>query len=363
MNSVMNVAARLAQRLAGWHPGRNAQVRTEGDANGEPDRARIAEAVERIVALSPHLRMARRYEARLEPAVVTALRYVAGIVAAIPPAREASAAAWAHDPYIHAFFAAADTVAPALSRSRDLRAFFDQNPGLQEAHAVLGMAMREKRVLGAALEGETLRRDVVQETVSFSDHQVRICGRSEPELRAEIVRRLVVQLGLQGMARYAAQQTRRGLLESERALLKTRLQLLERKGAGVGALVGAPGGDQELAGADDLARLQEAIVENEGLIQGLGLRSEAIDRELAEVCAVLADPAAHLFVQTRRCVLNKMNVVQPPGSLDACDEVVFQVAQVPTVPPQTRAFTLVRFARADLGSPTGLLDEAARLLG
>jgi hypothetical protein len=43
--------------------------------------------------------------------------------------------------------------------------------------------------------------------------------------------------------------------------------------------------------------------------------------------------------------------------------VVFQVAQVPTVPPQTRAFTLVRFARADLQSPTGLLDEAARLLG
>jgi hypothetical protein len=43
--------------------------------------------------------------------------------------------------------------------------------------------------------------------------------------------------------------------------------------------------------------------------------------------------------------------------------VVFQVAQVPTVPPQLRAFTLVRFARADLRSPSGLLDEAARLLG
>jgi hypothetical protein len=239
--------------------------------------------------------MARRYEARLEPAVVTALRYVAGIVAAIPPAREASAAAWSLDPYIHAFFAGADTVAPALSRSRDLRAYFEQNPGLQEAHAVLGMAMQEKRVLGAALEGETLRRDVIQETVSFSDHQVRICGRTEPELRAEIVRRLVVQLGLQGMARYAAQQTQRGLLESERALLRTRLQLLERKGVGVGALVG----DQEAAGADELARLQEAIGENEGAIERLGLRSEALDRELAEVCAVLADPAAHVFVQTR----------------------------------------------------------------
>jgi hypothetical protein len=356
MNSVMHAAARLAQRLTGWHPGRHGHG--AGD-DAEPDPARVAEAIDRIVALSPHLRMARRYEARLAPAVITALRYVDGIAAAIPPAREASAAAWSFDPYIHAFFAGADSVAPALSRSRDLRAFFDQNPGLQEAHAVLGMAMQEKRVLGAALEGETMRRDVIQDTISFSDHQVRICGRTEPELRAEIVRRMVAQLGLQGMARYAAQQTQRGMLEHERALLRTRLQLLERNGAGVGALVG----DRDAAGGEELARLQEAIADNEDAIGRLGLRSEALDRELAEVCAVLADPAAHLYLETRRCVLNKMNVVLPPGSTDIGDEMVFQTAQLPTVPPQTRAFALVRIARADLRSPDGLLDEAARLLG
>jgi hypothetical protein len=348
----MNVGARIAQFLTGRRPPHGAA--------GEPDHVRVREAVDRIVALSPHLRMARRYESRLEPAVRVTLRYVSGIVAAIPPAREASAEAWSHDPYIRAFFASADAVAPVLSRSRDLRAFFEQNPGLHEAWAVLGMAMQEKRVLGAALEGETMRRDVVQETVSFSDHQVRMCGRNEDELRDEIVRRLVAQLGLQGMARYAAQQTQRGLLENERALLRTRLRLLEREGAGVGALVGGP---VEESDAAELARLQDAIAENEEAIQRLGLRSEALDRELAEVCAVLADPGAHLFVNTRHCVLNRMNVVLPPGSAETGDEVVFQVAQVPAVPPQLRAFTLVRFARADLHSHSGLLDEAARMLG
>ncbi len=347
-------------KLGQWLGG----LRARRDGAGELDRARVADAVDRIVALSPHLRMARRYEARLAPAAAAALRYVDGIVDAVPPAREASAAAWATDPYIHAFFAGADSVAPALSRSRDLRAFFEQNPGLPEVHAVLGMAMQEKRTLGVALEGETMRRDVVQETITFSDHQVRICGRSEPELRDEIVRRLVVQLGLQGMARYAAEQTRRGLLENERALLRTRLALLERKGAGVGGLVGARlAEDEERAGADELARLQDAMADNDAQIQRLGLRSEALDRELAEVCAVLADPAAHLFVQTRHCVLNKMNVVLPPERRDGGEDVVFQVAQVPTVPPQARAFTLVRVARADMCSATVLLDEAARLLG
>jgi len=331
-----------------------------GNAAHRIDRARVAGAVERIVALGPHLRNARHLESRLGAAVEAALGYVGTIVAAIPPEHEDSAAAWSHDAYIHAFFAGPDAIAPALSRSRDLRSFFDQNPDCREAHAVLGMAMRAKHMLGTALEGEILRRDVVQETIGFSDHQVRICGRSEPDLREEIVRRLVVQLGLQGMARYAGEQTQRGVLERERALLRTRLQLLERKGAGVRALVG---GDHQAEGADELARLQEAIADNEDAIEGLGLRSDALDRELDQVCAVLQEPAAHLSVQTRRCVLNKMNVVLGPGSQDEGDEVVFQVAQVPTVPPQERAFTLVRFARADLRAQGGMLDEAARLLG
>jgi len=342
---------KLAHLLGKWRGGDGA-----ADASA---RARVDDAVERIVALGPHLRNARRCKARLQAAVTTGLSHVAGIVAAIPPAREASAAAWSVDPYIHAFFTGPDAVAPVLSRSRDLRAFFEQNPGLQEAHAVLGMAMREKHMLGVALEGETLRRDVIQETVGFSDHQVRMCGCTEPALRDEIVRRLLVQLALQGMARYAAQQDQRGLLERERALLHTRLQLLERKGVGVRALVG----EEHAPGAEELVRVQEAIAENEDAIKQLGLRSEALDRELDQVCAVLSSPAGHLSVHTRRCVLNKLNVILPPGSQDPGDEVVFQVAQVPTVPPQARAFTLVRFARADLRAQAGLLDEAARLLG
>lgn len=354
----MELGMRLAHLLTRWRP--FAPPGHIDEAGGAPDRAQLAETVRRIIALGPHLRNARRCEARLEQAAAVALRYVSGIAVAIPPEHEASAAAWSLDPYIHAFFGAPDAIAPALSRSRDLRAFFDENPDLEEAHAVLGMAMREKHMLGTALEGEMLRRDVVQETISFSDHQVRICGRSEPDLREEIVRRMVVQLGLQGMARYAEQQSRRGLLERERALLNTRLRLLARKGVGMHALVG---GDRQAADAGELARLQDEIAENESALQQLGLRSDALDHELAQVCAVMQDPSAHLSVQTRRCVLNKMNVVLPPGRRDEGEEVAFQVAQVPAVPPQARAFTLVRFARADLLPPGGMLDEAVRLLG
>jgi hypothetical protein len=325
----------------------------------EHGRMRAAQAATRIVDQSPHLRMARRCEARLEAAVASAIRYLDGVVAAIPPAREASAAAWALDPCIHAFFAAPTDIALALSRSADLRAFFDQNPALTEAYGVLGMALDEKRILGVALEGETMRRDVVRETVSFSDHQVRICGRTEAELREEIVRRLVDQLGIEGLTRYAADQSRRGALEQERALLKTRLLLLERQGVGVRAMVGG----EAAAGAEETERLHQQMAENEAALADLGMRSEALDRELGQLCDVLSEPGAHLYVETRQYRLNKMNVVLEPGSSEAGDEIAFQVARIPGTPPQMRAFALVRFARAELMPATSLLDEAARLLG
>jgi hypothetical protein len=329
--------------------------------HGEHERMRVLEATERIVALSPHLRMARRYQGRLEPSVAAAIKYLDDITAMATLPREASAPAWAVDPYIHAFFAAPGDIAPALSRSNDLRAFFNQHPDAGEAYGVLGMAMTEKNILGVALEGETMRRDVVQQTLSFSDHQVRICGRTENELREEVVRRLVEQLGLEGLARASADRGRRGALEQERALLKTRLQLLERQGMGVRAVLGGEGG--VAPGSDELERLRQQVADNEAALAGLGIRSDALDRELDQLCAVLSEPSAHLYVESRRFRLNKMNVVLAENSTEAGDDITFQVARIPASPPVMRAFTLVRFARAELLPATSLLDEAARLLG
>jgi hypothetical protein len=221
--------------------------------------------------------------------------------------------------------------------------------------------MTEKRILGVALEGETMRRDVVQETLSFSDHQVRICGATEAGLREEIVRRLVDQLGLEGLRRAGADRNRRGALEQERALLKTRLQLLERQGVGVRAVLGSEDGAG--AGSDELDRLRQQVADNEASLADLGIRSEALDRALDQLCAVLSEPSAHLYVESRRFRLNKMNVVLAEHSPEAGDDITFQVARVPTNPPLTRAFTLVRFERAGLLPATSLLDEAARLLG
>jgi hypothetical protein len=319
---------------------------------------RISETVERVMRLHPHLRLARHYQARLAPAVATSLKYVGELVDSVPAPREASAAAWASDPYIHAFFAAADDVARVISRSTDLRAYFERNADMPEAYAVLGMEMTERHILGVGLEGETLRRDVPRTTVSFSDHQVRMCGRTDAALRIEILQRLLDQLALEGLARIAADKSRRDVLERERALLKTRLQLLERQGAGIRAVLGS----DATAESGELARLETLIEENERNLESLGLQEDALDRALDRVREMFAEPGQHIYVSTKRLRLDRMNVVQEKNSTQAGEEFEFHIARIPATPPRMRAFSLVRFARADMLPAKSMLDEAARLL-
>lgn len=328
------------------------------DAVAVQDRERVDESIERVMALHPQLQLARHYRKRLAPAVGTSLAYLRDLVDAVPAPREASAAAWAVDPYVHAYFAAPDDVAAILSRAAELRAFFDEHGDLPEACAILGMEMTERHILGVRQEGETMRRDVPQTTLSFSDHQVRMCGRDEAELRNGIVTRLLDQLALEGLARTAADKSRRTALEKERALLKTRLQLLERQGRGIRGLIG---GDvaQDLA---ELERLQAQVEENAQNLAGLGLREEALDRELEYVRAVFAHPERHLAVSTRRLRLNRMNVVVEGEGAQEGEELEFRIASVPTIPPRIRAFSLIRFARTSMLPQRNMFEEAEQQL-
>jgi hypothetical protein len=328
-------------------------------AEGGPDAAAVDEAVEHIVqTANPRLRFARRYAQRLAPAVATAMAYAEEIVDAAPPAREATTAGWAVDPAMRAFFATPDDIVQAFSRSVEVRAFFDQNPLADEAFAVVGMQMSERQVVGVALQGSVMRRDVVQTTVSFGDYRVRVLGATEAELRAEIARRIVDQLVLDGIARAAAEQTEREAAEQERALLKTRLRYLEQQGQGMRAALGGEGEADPSA----LASVQAALEENTRTLESMTTGADRLDEELERIVESLADARQRFYLSTTRLRLDRMNVVQTDDSPEAGEEIVFQSARIPGEPPETRAFALVRFPRADLLPAETLRYEAVRHL-
>ncbi|HTH60640.1 MAG TPA: hypothetical protein VL689_10860 [Paraburkholderia sp.] len=325
-----------------------------------PEAQQADAMIDRLLVLSPSLRLARQYRTRLAPALAVSFDFVRDLVEQMPPAHEASASTWSSNAYIHAFFAAPDDVPHALSRSPELHMWFDHHPLARESYAVLSMAMTERHVLGVEQHGDAVHADVARTTLSFDDHQVRVCGATESDLREQIVKRVVEQIALEGLAKIGADESRRDALEQERALLGIRRQLLTRQGAGTGEMLG----ERRLSNVAELARLQNEIDKNSRELATLGLKTDAIEHELDVICEVLAHPASYTHVETKRVRLDPMNVVVDGDgdSLRGEAEIEFPLARIPASPIGERAFTLVRFARADLLDMPSLFDEGARFV-
>lgn len=323
-----------------------------------PVTPQIHALIERLLVLSPALKLAEGFQARVTPVLACSLDYVSGLVNELPHARVANAAAWLDDPYIHAFFAAPDEVAHILSRSPEMHVWFDSHPLARETYAVLSMAMSERRVFGVEQIGDVVHADVARTTLSFDDHQVRLCGESEDDLREQIVQRVVEQIALEGLAQIGADESRRDALLQDRALLKTRLQLLTRQGAGTHKMLG----ERASANAAQRIELETEIEANARALDALGLQTDALARDLDVICDVLGHPARHTNVEMKRIRLNAMNVVIEANASHDSVEVVFPLARLPASPLGERAFSLIRFARTDLVPLPTVLDEDSRFM-
>jgi hypothetical protein len=315
---------------------------------------------ERIVQLSnPRLRYARGYKARLRPAVRTAIGHARYLLESVPAACEASTNAWQTNPCIRSFFAAAQDLAKAFTRSAEVRTWFAQNPAAHEIFAVLSMQLVERRVLGIALEAGVLRRDVPQTTVSFGDYRTRMCAATEVALRSDVERRIVDQLALTAIANVANDGSRRDALEQECALLRTRLRLLDAKGAGLSGLA-----LRVDPGRGELSRLQMELAQNEANLRSIAAGFEGLERQLDELVRVLGAPTEHFSLAHRRVRVDNMNIVLPDDSTLPGAALDLQIARIPIPggPPEFRTFIFVRFPRAELLQKSELLSEAAQML-
>ena len=133
-----------------------------------------------------------RYREKLEGCVRTSIAYLRSIGREGLEPILLARAAWSDDPRLNAFFATADDVPACLGRSRELRAFFENpsNGEVQEAYALLGMKKEERTVFGMELQGETVRQDVAQTAVSFSEHRLVAPSATLAATRLEIGRRI-----------------------------------------------------------------------------------------------------------------------------------------------------------------------------
>ena len=209
-----------------------------------------------------------------------------------------------------------------------------------------------------ALHGDMVQRDVVQTSVSFSDHRAHICGRDESRLRRVVGTQAFEYLLAQALAEIGEERVERQELEGNRALIRARLRLLQQQGPGLGSMFGAPP-----AARSEQARLETELLENERQLAAIGGSESALEAEFACLTEVLGHPERYLHVEQKQLRLNTMNVVADKASTDPAAEVDFAIANLAGAQAVRRAFVVASVARGEVPStPKINFDDAARLL-
>jgi hypothetical protein len=314
----------------------------------------IERAIERAVdGTDPRLRALSGYQKKLRGPVVHAIDYVVALVNRLPAPLELSRAGYGSDPELTAFFASPEHLHEVLGRDATLNQWLKSPEGkVGHITMLLLMEQHERQVFGVALEGETLRHDVAQTTVSFAAHRLVDPAGAESETRRLLMRRCFDHLLTLALARIATAHAERGELERER-------ELLRRKHAALAA--GRWGFDAGGSGPPpDPQALQDQLADIQSQLQALGTGGGLLTAHLDIVADVLTQAERQLWGARTPLVVDRMGIKQTQASATAAQ---LDLAVVHNVAGRQLVARLVGVARAELPPPRDWLREAQQFLG
>ena len=156
-----------------------------------PDDPRLLEAIERAVdRVEPRLKQAGGYPGRYRGAIALALHYSDQLAGAIPGPLELDPEHFNRNPMVRAVFPMQEDIQRMLLRSKTMREFQRGPDDGPDIHALMGMRRYEKNIFGMEIEGEVLRRDVAQQSITFSDHNLSCITSEETGARALVAWRI-----------------------------------------------------------------------------------------------------------------------------------------------------------------------------
>ena len=215
--------------------------------------AKLNQAVEYIVnKTSGRLRVVRGYSRRLRGPVGKAFEYIDQLVEQVPGVFSCERSTFVNDPRVNALFVNPLHMRETFSQSKEVREIFEAEQETDQCFALLCMHLDERQQFGMALMGDSVRKDVMQTTFSFSDHQVVSPGSTEAEARcalkccifrslvdfirseATAARKQTTDLEVRRNAlRSRLMRSGRNISETDRIKLKNQLESLEEKLGGL----------------------------------------------------------------------------------------------------------------------------------
>jgi len=270
----------------------------------------VQRALERAVdGTDPWIRAVSGYRKRLRPAVVTAIDHVVSQVDGMAPPISLTPDAYDRESLLRTFFISHSDFRSFLENDPCLAEFRGQHPrGGAAVHGLLVMEKREKNTVGVELAGNIVMRDARQTTVSFDAHRLVDLSVNPEESRRYIMRRAYDHLLKLALKRLSAMKTERGLLEKHRALLRSKLALLQREGWGFDNGRKKPG---------DLSEIEAQLARIEAQLMEVGGDDKMLEAYLDVVADVLGHPRDHLWGGHERIIVDRMGIKRGEAAADA----------------------------------------------
>jgi len=263
----------------------NALFSSPADPDVAQRQSLIQAAIERAIeGTDTRLRALAGYQKKLQAPIETAVDHVVALVETIPESVELSAASFGANPLVRPMFCSVEHLHEVLGQMKVLRDYRAVHRG-EDIHALLVVRKEERSVLGMALEGDTLRRDVLQTAVNFTSHRCMGLAASEPDTRWNLKKRAFDYLVGKALARLVEVKRGKGELERQRLLLQRKLDAMRAGEWGLETFMANYG--PCTCDVDSLEAEIDAIEAELGECRGENL---GLEESLSHIRAVLGDP-------------------------------------------------------------------------
>lgn len=323
-----------------------------------PDEALIQRAIERVVdGTDRRIRALGLYRKQLHQPVELAIHHVIASVDALPASIEISPRTFGQDPRLRAFFVSTDHLREVFGGFKTVRDYLADltEPVPEQIFGLLSMAMEERKVFGVELAGDTLRRDVMQVTVNFSNHRYLGPTSNELDTRLELKKRAFDFLIGKALERIAGERSKRRELDHQRYLLQQKLAAMKAGNWGLDPMLA-----EHEQPCPDHAALEAEIETIDMKLGQFHTDNLGLEESLASVIDTLSHPAAWLASREIRLHLDSMGIKVQELSTLSSNEIV--LTEIFSGTGERRIVLLGHIARSDLPQPVNLWREAQRYL-
>jgi hypothetical protein len=244
---------------------------------------------------------------------------------------------------VRAYFATPDVLQNTFSCGTELTAFFEkpENSSAKTCCALLCAEKEEKKIMGTVIEGDMIKREVMQTAINFHDYKILSPSTSDKEVRRGIKQCIFDGLVTYALQRIACIKIERRDLQNLHRILHAQLRTRQNQSSGLSALLAAAHLDSEKS-ESCAVQCEEA----ETRLRNMVGDNDVFSFYLEEIRKVFSRAEEFIQLNETFCRLNDMGIKVDDNAEQPAHAVCFSEVEIANV--MKRVVTTVYYNRNDI---------------